>query len=821
MWAQQSIVGVVLDPGKTPVAGIPVQLQGPSAQTALTSASGEFRFDGVNLGAHQIFIAVEGFEPLRVKAAQGRRLNLNLKLAARRDRIDVDEAPSRLSLETGENASAISVERGLLDNLPSLDLDLVATLGRFMDGGAAAAGGGTQLIVDGVEARNVGVTPSAIQEIKINNNPYAAEYPRWSRRRIEILTKSGVDKFHGTVNFVFRDYHFNARDAYAATRPQEQRKIFEGSLLGPLGSGKKTSFLLSGMRENEQLQAVVNAVGPSGPVQENVAAPQFNTHGSVRVNHAFSDKHAVFGQVNYQDRWLNNQGVGGLVTERAGVHSRFREDEFVFNHRAVLSSNTLSQFRFLLGRYWAPMDSNSAMPKVSVSDAIVFGGAQADRLSTEFHTAITWMMAHTRGRHSLKFGINVPDWSRRGLSDRTNQLGSLFFASLADLEVNRPYSGVRQAGDPRVIFVEKNIGGFISDEYQVRPGISINAGLRYDWQNYFGDRNNIQPRLAVAWAPRGQRKWIIRAGSGIFYERSGPNPIFDILRFNGVQLRRFVLSGADIGRPLDQLPSAIDRLHPQVQLPGIMQYSLALERQLSRKSILSVQYTGVHGWHYFRSRDANAPEPSTGFAFRPDPTVGQFRQIESAARWRGDSFDVMLRGDIAPRVSGMIMYAWVKMRTDGLGLNGFPAASYDPQGEFSRADSDRRHRFTALGTASLHRWANFGFGVEASTGAPFNLTTGSDQNRDGMALDRPAGLARNQGDGPGLFQVDLRWYRDFPVRPSMRDQSPKVQISVDSFNIFNRLNARTYLGALSSPFFGQAVASLPARRIQFGCRFQF
>jgi hypothetical protein len=812
-------VGIVRDPGRVPVGGIVVQLRGPAELSAITNAAGEFRFDALNPGSYEIRLAVDGFEPIAQKVRPGARVNLELRLATRMERIDVGSS-SGLALDTGENGAAITVERGLLDHLPALDLDLISAMGRFLDGGAMSTGG-AQLVVDGAESRNLGVTPSAIQEIKINNNPYAAEYPRWSRRRIEVITKSGADSFHGTFNFVLRDYHFNARDPFAPARPEEQRKIFEGSLLGPVGKQKRTSFLLTGMREDEQLLAIVNAVGPHGPINENVPAPQFNTYASARLSHAFSDRHAIFGQINYQDKWRNNVNVGGIVTAEAGVQTRFREDEFVFNHRGVYSPNLISQFRILLGRYYSPVVSNTEAPRLTISDAIVFGGAQSDRLTTEFHSVITGMVAYTRNRHSMKFGINVPDWSRRGMRDETFQLGSLFYGSLGDFNAQRPFAAQLQRGNPSVVFIEKNVGGFFSDEIQLRPGLSLNFGARYDWQNYFGDGNNIQPRLAVAWAPGKQRKWVMRLGSGIFYERSGPAPIFDILRFDGQRLRRYLLSAADIGRPIDEIPTAIDRLDPAVQIPGLVQYSLALERQIGKKTTVSMQYIGVRGWHYFRSRDANAPQPSTNFAFRPDPTVGQFRQIESAARWRGQSFDVTARGTLAPRVTGMLVYVWSQMNSDFLGLANFPAASYAPGGEFGRDEWDRRHRVMGMGTAALHRWVNLGFSIEASTNSPFNITTGRDENNDGLPLDRPPGVGRNTGIGPNLVQIDLRWYREFALRPSRKDRSPKLQVSVDSFNLVNRFNPKSYMGALTSPFFGQPVSALPARRIQFGLRFQF
>ncbi len=104
---------------------------------------------------------------------------------------------------------------------------------------------GTTLVVDGMEQKNAGVTASAIQSVKINNDPYSAEFSRPGRGRIEITTKTPDPVFHGTANVVFRDYHLDARNAFAASRPPEQKRIFEGVLMGPLAGFNRTFFLLS------------------------------------------------------------------------------------------------------------------------------------------------------------------------------------------------------------------------------------------------------------------------------------------------------------------------------------------------------------------------------------------------------------------------------------------------------------------------------------------------------------------------------------------------------------------------------------------------
>ena len=829
MSAQAPVMGRLLDPSDTPVGGVVLVLRQSDREiSTVTTETGQFRFDRVQPGEYELLTTVPGFDPIRRQIRVGRpparEIVIRLKLAVLKEELNVAEQERKVSVAPGQNADAISVERTMLDNLPILDNNYLNALARFLNPGTPGDAG-TSVIVDGMESRNVGVTASAIQEIRINNNPYTVEYPRWSRRRIEVITKSSADSYHGTFNFLFRDYHLNARDALALQRPREQRRIFEGSLFGPVGKSKDTSFLFSGAREQEDLVSVVFAQSPFGPVKDNVPTPQVNTVASLRISRQWNGNHAMFWQVNFQDRWQNNLGVGGVTLREAAAQNRFREDEFIFNHRAIINPRLLSQFRILIGRYWSPTRNNLNAPKVVVTDAFTGGGAQADRLSTEFHTSITWLLTRTVGRHTLKYGFNVPDWSRRGLRDQTNRIGTLSFASLADFEAARPFAAVLQRGDPKIVFIEKNLGGFFQDEWQVRPNLSISGGFRYDWQNYFGDRNNVQPRLAIAYAPDKSRRWVFRAGAGFFFERSGPGPIFDILRFNGSRLRRYVLSGASVPADPDSFdgsgfPTSIHRLEPGAELPGVVQFSGGIERQFSRRSLLSVAYNGVRGVQQFRSRDGNAPLPAL-FAGRPDSAVNVLRFIESAGRLEGNSLEITLRGDIAPRVSGMAQYVFGRTMTDTGGVNWFPASSFAPAGEWGRADTDRRRQFNFLGTVSAHRWLNFGVSSSILTGPPFNITTGRDDNRDGMAIDRPAGITRNIGIGPSMVALDVRWYREFRFEPSKKDKSPSVTVSADAFNVLNRVNYQNYVGSLTSPFFGRAVATLPARRMQVGLRLQF
>src|SRR5204862_201391 len=188
-----------------------------------------------------------------------------------------------------------------------------------------------------------------------------------------------------TFNFVFRDHHLNARDPFALTRPPDQRRIFEGSLTGPLGSSGQTSFLLSANREEEDLQNVVFAQGPAALIQQNIANPRRNTELAAGIVHQFSENHVASFRGSYRDITERNRGVGGLVLPEAGVNFQDREDELLYNDSLVIFPKFLNQFRVVFGRQHTPATSVNQGPSIVVLGAFTGGGAQADRLQTENH----------------------------------------------------------------------------------------------------------------------------------------------------------------------------------------------------------------------------------------------------------------------------------------------------------------------------------------------------------------------------------------------------------------------------------------------------
>ncbi len=821
----QSISGVLHDSSETPVPATTVVLQrGRSARSAQTGVNGDFRFDRLTAGDYELRVDVKGFRPARVPfrvgAVELKPFLIRLLLAEVRTELNVEAESGKVSTESSENLNAVTIQREALDNLPSLGQDYIGTMSRFLDPGVVGTGGVT-LVVDGVEATKAGVSASAIQEIKINNNPYSAEFSRPGRGRIEIITKAGSEHYHGTVDFVFRDQHLNGRDPFASARPPEQRRIYEGSLLGPVGSGKRTSFLVTGNREESDLQAIVFARNGAGEIRDIVATPGRQTEFSGKITHQFNEKQVVFWQYTYEDRSAENQGVGGFVLREAGAKYGRREDQFIFNHRWIISPKLLSQFRILFGKDSQRTSSLNPAARFVVQDSFTGGGAQTELLRTEAHAAYNWIISYSAGRHTIKTGMNVPDWSRRGLRDRGNQLGTYTFSTLGDYEARRPFSLVRQQGEPRTIFLEKVLGGFVQDEWIARPNLTVSLGLRYDWQNYFHDQNNFSPRVGFAYAPGKSRKTVLRGGVGFFYDRTGPAILWDLLRFDGAHLQRYLVSNPIYPAPQigKDAPTSVTRLDPAIRIPYTIQFSFGAERQLTKSTTLAVAYIGNRSISQFRSRDANAPL-GPAYLLRPDPTLNVFRQVESAGRLASNALEFTLRGRLSRYFSGLTQYNFGHSHNNTGGLAYFPGNSNDWRGEWGRSDFDKRHQLNLLGTFDLARWLKLGMALQMQSGAPYSQTTGRDSNRDGLALDRLDGVGRNTLQGPGYFVLDLRWGKDFAFT-SKKEKGPVGTVAIDFFNVLNHVNYPSFVGNLSSSFYGQPVSSLPARRGQVSLRFRF
>ena len=838
-----SISGVVLDPSNAAIVGARVTLHGgnfenePSTATDLT---GHFQFSGVPPGSYEVEVQREGFKTLisRVKVGShsSAPLRIVLPLAELHEEVTATNSQGQLSRDASENADVITLDSLTLDSLPTIDNDVVRAVTEMLGPGGS---GGAVLIVDGVMASEAGVPASAIQEVRINQNPYSAEYSVPGKNRIEITTKNGSSDFHGSLETSFRDYRLDARNAFADTRPPERLLLFDGYLSGPLGKSKKTTFQVSASQKQDDRQAIVYAEVRSGTFIQNFANPQRSTYFFGGINRQISKGNNLAIRYSFFDWSDNGNGVGGVNLPEAASNESATRHYLYVSDRTVITPKLINEFSVRATTSESLTASVlQGQPRIVVLDGFVGGSGQTNYNELHNYLQLNETLSWSHGKHLIKAGANLPELGRYSLNDRSNFDGTFQFSSLQDYIQGKPFSFVQQQGTSQLVYWLKEVGLFAQDEMRIRPGLSIALGLRYDWQNYVSNPRNFAPRVSFALAPGRFRKIVFRGGAGIFYETTGQAAIADMLRFNGQTLRQVVFSDPSYPNPFMvggvalTLPSSIVRFAPEFRLPYDLHYSFGVETQLHKSTIFTATYSGIRGFDLFRSRDLNAPLPPLPVpplnVQRPNPEIATLREIESDGNLMSGALKLAVRTKISRFFNGMAQYTLSRSYDDTAGIGAFPANQYDLTGEWSRSNSDSLHFFYFYGTFNAPKAVSLGASLSVRSGQPYTVTTGTDDYGTTFANARLAGVPRNSLEGPGSTTLNLRLAKELSLitaKTGKRKKDEKKGLSatlaVDAFNVLNHVNLGAPVGNLSSPFFGHSIGAGPPRRLQMLVRFQF
>src|SRR5580704_10240803 len=269
--SKPSLPGIVADSTGAIIPGAQIQLLDAAGAVAATSHSGgdgSFVVVAPGPGTYTLVVSLPGFKtsqsqvvisaPASASAALAPPLHVVLSIASTSTDVTVSADTNQDLTSTDENRDTSVMTQDDLKALPIFDNDFVGAMSSFLDSDIAATGG-SSLLVDGVEANRVTVSASAVQEVRINQDPYSARYYSPGRGQMEIITRSTADHYHGQLNFYFRDSDLNAQNALAPSKPFEQRRIYEGSSTGPIPHSKNSSFLVSFNRAEEDQDAIVDA----------------------------------------------------------------------------------------------------------------------------------------------------------------------------------------------------------------------------------------------------------------------------------------------------------------------------------------------------------------------------------------------------------------------------------------------------------------------------------------------------------------------------------------------------------------------------------
>ena len=840
--ASITLRGRVTDPSNASIPNATVTLrrgQEVMKQTK-TNELGQYSFTGLTSGKYTINVEMTGFSPFQIEDLEIDRdftLDVPMTVALAAQEITVAEEQGKVSVDPNSNVGSLIIKgadlEALSDDPDQLQQDLQALAG------PSVGPNGGQIFIDGFTGGRL-PPKSSIREVRINQNPFSAEYDRLGFGRIEIFTKPGSDRFRGQILSMFSDNALNARNPFVSERPDYQSRLFVGSLAGPMT--RKSSFSFDVEHRGVDENAIINArvldsnLQPSA-LQEAVSTPQRRLNIVPRFDLQLNEKNTLVARYAYSGVTNESQGIGNFSLPSQAYDTRDREHTLQLTETAVLSSNAINETRVQFMRSAVNSYGDNSVAALQVLEAFTGGGAQVGRAENRSDRwEITNITSITAGTHTRKFGgrlrvVSLSDLSPQNfggtftfsggtapLLDASNQIvygedglpvmtqidsleryrrTALFLAQgLTGAQIRALGGGASQfsiaGGNPLAKVNQTDVGLFFLDDWRIKPNFTLSYGIRYETQTNISDYTNFSPRLSIAWGIDGgrnrQTKTVLRAGFGIFYDRISESLTLQALRFNGETQQQYIVTNPDFYPNIPSLaelssnlvPQALRRVDSSIRAPYIAQTAVGIDRQLPRNTSISVTYTFSRGLRMLRTRNINAPLADGTLPFGD---VGNIYLYESSGQMRQQQLITNFNTRFSRRVSlfGFYMLNFAKGNTDGVGS--FPANSYDLSSEYGSTMFDIRHRAFIGGSLNTFKGVTLNPFITASSGAPFNITTGRDNNGDTIFTDRPAFatdptapgvivtpwgvfnpnpgpgdiiIPRNYGRGPAQFSVNLR-----------------------------------------------------------------
>ena len=282
-------------------------------------------------------------------------------------------------------------------------------------------------------------------------------------------------------------------------------------------------------------------------------------------------------------------------------------------------------------------------------------------------------------------------------------------------------------------------------------------------QSYIDGRLNLMPRLGFTWNPGGSRT-ALRGGYGLFYNWYEADLHDQTIRVNG-ELQRDLLI-LDPGYPdpaggvaAEVLPGGRVQADPNLRMPYVQQASIGVDRPVGQFLRLQASYQWQRGANQLRSRNINAPDES---GVRPNPAAGTITQIESTGRLAADRLTVNANYRIPQKnIFFNVGYTLADAKNHANNATTLPANSRDPDAEWGPSSQDTRHRVFTIVNYTFPLGLRANIMNQYSSAPPYTITTGSDDNRDGVSNDRPAGVGRNTGRSDSRLDTNLRVTRTF------------------------------------------------------------
>ena len=766
--------GVVTDPDGALIPGATVTLTGNGPVVTATSGSDGGYSALVTPGTYTVTVTMPGFATftstgLNIGAVGGMTLDAKLQVGVQSQVITVNSDSVQLSVDPDSNASATVLTGKDLDAL-SDDPDELSDELSALAGPSAGPNGG-QIYVDGFTGGQL-PPKSSIREIRINQNPFSAEYDQLGYGRVEVFTKPGTDKLHGNFQMNGNPSQFNTENPLAKGYQPPYHTLFGfGNLTGPLNKG--ASYNIGGSFRQIQSDEFTNtsilalptspttlcAPGEAGcvltPYQVSTYFPQIRGDINPRLDLSLGAKNVLTTRYQFVHNSATNDGVNNDNLPSTGYNTSSLSNILQMSDTETWNSNVITETRFEYEREHATTTPLSTAPAVGVSGLFTGGGYASQGLSDhQDHFEVQSYNSIQLKKNFIRFGGRLR--ATREAEDTGNLTnGSFTYANYMDYQAGTPEQfRLTVVNKHKIGDTYADLGMYVEDDWKVRPNLTISGGLRYETQNHLADHHDFAPRVAFNYglfSGKGSPKTVLRGGFGMFYTRFGQANILTTEEENGVNTTAYTVENPSAACN----PSSTNFIGDcgatataqttytaagNLRTPYLTEVAVGADQQVGKRGTISVNYLHSQGVHQLATQNIgyNFGDPEASTAQYQFFTEGVFNQNQ-----------LIINGRVQTTKAISLFGYYTLNSAHGDTSGGDITTPGNIAADYGRTTFDVKSRIFLAGSITLPKYVQLSPFMIQQTGTPYNITTGSDNNFDTFFNSRPdlvTGLAAANGN---------------------------------------------------------------------------
>jgi hypothetical protein len=791
-----TVRGTITDPDQALIPGAVVTLTPPkgAAKTVQSGADGTYVLRNVPAGTYAFTITMNGFatfvrQGVHIAAGQALTIDAKMSLQMANQEVQVNAESSQVSVDQDSNASSTTIKGKDLDALSDDPDELSSELSALA--GPAAGPNGGQIYVDGFTGGQL-PPKSSIREIRINQNPFSAQYDRLGYGRVEVFTKPGTDKYHGNFNIQGNMKAFNTSNPFLGPsndQPDYHTIFMLGSISGPINH--TTSFTVSGSHRNIDNNSIVNPSGfyaksatdtvpcapgdltctyfPSYPESARaVPHPTTRSDVSPRVDFALGEKNTLTVRYQYEVSGSQNNGIQNTSLPTTGYNSESTEHTVQVSDTQIISPRVINESRFEYQRDYSTQDPLTKDPTLSVQGIFTSGGSsQGIQRSTLTHIEVQNYTSIALSKNFIRFGGRLRT-NGEDVTSTQNQNGTFFYSYLLDPctdpnltsrpstckptntpcdKINNGLSSyqcglpgqytVATINQPTVHGRGTDVGLYAEDDWKVKPNLTLSYGIRYEAQNNINSSHDFAPRVSFAWGvPRakGNPVTVIRGGYGIFYDRFSLDNYITTLQQNGFAQQKATYinpgSACTPTNPAGCGATASNRIS-LTQIGNNTRTSYTMQAAVGVEQQLG--RIGTVAVNYLNARGVHEYMTRNFFANDKSPYVFQF---QSAGVFRQNQ--LLINSNIRLRRATLFGFYSINFAdANTSGATFIPTSNTNTKVDYGRATFAQRQFGVVGGSFQLPYAFTASPFIIARAGVPYNVTSGLDPFGSSIYNARP------------------------------------------------------------------------------------